>query len=131
EPIVAEGLAEWSTDLIMAPVAARYPIAGIGEPLKRARLARMSPRDPHITGYLLVRALGAAVPARDVVRLLAEASTDPRRVLADRRVAQAWRRHAGVPDELVPRAARLVLIPETRFTIEGGWPDPVSSRIRF
>lgn len=131
EPIIAEGLAEWSTELILAPVVARHPLAGLGEPLKRARLARMSPGDPHIAGYLLARVLASVVPAPDAVRLLVEASTEPRRVIADPRVAAAWRAHLRAPDEVGARAAGLVLVPETRFTIEGGWPDPLASRIRF
>ena len=131
EPVIAEGLAEWSTEAIMAPVVARHPITGVAEPLKRARLARMAPRDPHITGYLLARVLAGVLAPRATVALLAEASTDPRRVLADPAVQQAWRAHAGAPDQTVPRASALVLVPETRFTIEGGWPDPLESRIRF
>ena len=131
EPVIAEGLAEWTTDIVMAPIVARHPVTGLAEPLKRARLAGMAPGDPHITGYLLARTLAGLMSVPDAVGLLVEASTDPRRVLDDRRVAGAWSAHRGAPDQVVIRAAGLVLIPETRFTIEGGWPDPIESRIRF
>ena len=131
EPVIAEGLAEWSTGIIMAPVVAQYPIVGLAEPLKRARLARMAPSDPHITGYLLARVLAEVVTPDAALDLLVEASTNPQRVVADARVAKAWRAHAGAEDDVIPRPAGLVLVPETRFTIEGGWPDPIESRIRF
>lgn len=131
EPVIAEGLAEWSTEVILAPAAERLPIIAVAEPLKRARLAQMSPGDPHIHGYLLARTLAGVVPAREAAALLVEASVTPARVLESRAVARAWRRHADAPGWSVRRAAALVLVPETRFTIEGGWPDPIGARIRF
>lgn len=131
EPVIAEGVAEWATEVVMAPLVARHPTVGLAEPLKRARLARMAPDDPHLTGYLLVRALAAVLPPQEVAKILAAAATDPARVLRHEAVARAWRGFAGAPDVSVARSGGLVLVPETRFTIESGWPDPVESRIRF
>jgi hypothetical protein len=131
EPVIAEGVAEWGTEVVMASLVTRHPIVGMAEPLKRARLARMAPDDPHLTGYLLARALATVLPPHATAAALVDAATDPARVLGNPAAARAWRAVARAPDVTVPRSGGLVLVPETRFTIESGWPDPVESRIRF
>jgi hypothetical protein len=129
EPIVTEGFAEWSTELVLAPLERRYPFLAVAERLKRARFAVTQPDDPHLAGYLLARTLAAALPAADAAARLVAASVDPTAVLDDRRVAEAWQRHRGAADRRTASAGAGLLVPETRFTIEGGWPDVVETRI--
>lgn len=128
-PVIAEGFAEWSTALIMAPIAARHPITGVGEPLKRARLAGAVPDDPHVVGYLLARTLADVLPPREATARLAAASLQPSAVLEDPRVARAWARFGGGAIPATPARSTGLLVPETLFTIDGGWPDVLEVRI--
>ncbi len=52
---VAEGLAEWYTELLFRPVVDRIPLMGVGEAEKRASMAVTNPDDPHLLGYLMFR----------------------------------------------------------------------------
>lgn len=131
EPVVAEGLAEWAAEVVLAPVVARYPIVGVAEPLKRARLGVGTPDDPHVIGYLLARTLAGLLAPGATADLLVAASLDASVVTRDRAVSRAWARQSRTADLTLHRRPALVLVPETVFTIEGGWPDPVAGRLRF
>jgi hypothetical protein len=131
DPLLAEGFAEWSAERILAPVAERFPLLGVGERAKRARMARVDSGDVHLQGYLLVRALAEVVPERErLLRLAVDASVDARRVLADPAIARRWRSHARTPDRPFGAASRRMLIPEVRFTLEDQYPDILATRIR-
>ena len=130
DPFVAEGIAEWRAERIMAPLAARFPLLGVGEPEKRARLAASRPDDQHVVGYAMVRALREAVPDdASFERLLLAATNDPRAVAADPALARAWAGHPG-RDYVVAAPSRRVLVPETTFTVEDNFPDLLGMRIR-
>ncbi|HET8650778.1 MAG TPA: hypothetical protein VFL95_12110 [Gemmatimonadales bacterium] len=129
DPVIAEGIAEWSSAQIMAPVVARWPLLGVGEPAKRARMARVDSTDSHLNGYLLVSALAQVVPQPAQLRaLLVRASSVPSRVMGDSAVARAWARWRDAPGR-PPVSGGRVLIPETRFTVDTGWPDLAGVRI--
>jgi len=129
DPYVAEGVAEWRTDELLRPLAAAFPLLLAGEAEKRVRLAADG-TEPHALGFLMVRALAEAVPD-SVVRLglLLDAADDPSVVLSRARLRAAWARYRNAPDLPHGTAARRALIPETTFTVEDGYPDPVEVRI--
>ena len=133
DPFIAEGIAEWKAERILASLASRFPLLAVGEPEKRARLSRTRPDDQHLLGYAMVRALHDALPeaSRTDARLGAlvlAAAADPFAVAADPVLARAWGRHAG-RDHVVPAPSRRIVVPETTFTVEDSYPDLVGLRI--
>jgi hypothetical protein len=125
-------VAEAWSERVLSPAHAAVPLVAVGEVEKRARLARSERDDPHVLGYLAVRAALAAVsPGQQgaaLARLLelggvTEMATDPA-------FAPGWRRHAGAPDVVLPFASRRFLVPETTFTVQDGVPDAVGATIR-
>ena len=131
EPYLAEGFAEWSTERILAPLVARWPLLALGELEKRAGLAREGPGEQHTMGYALVRALDAALPNPGVTTdLLLRHAERPAAIVAEPALRRAWNRHSPGGRTVcfaVPAAG--VLIPEVTFTIEDGFPDVIASRI--
>jgi len=130
EPYLAEGFAEWSTERILAPLVARWPLLALGELEKRAGLAQENTEDQHSIGYALVRALAAELPdPAATTRLLLRNATQPYNVGTERALRRAWRAHTGKPDRVFPVPASKILVPEVTFTIEDGFPDVIASRI--
>lgn len=130
EPYLAEGFAEWSAELVMAPLAERWPILFLGELQKRAGLASGGADDQHAMGYALVRALAAAVPGHVATTdLLLRHAEDPASLVRHRATARAWSRYADKQDRVLALPAHRFLTPEVTFTIEDGYPDVVASRI--
>ena len=130
DPYVAEGFAEWRTERALSPIVAQLPLLGLPEAEKRARLALTDPADPHVLGYLLVRAAadGIADPGRVSAALLRRGD-DFTLLAADPVFAGRWARYAAAPDRVLMVPSRRVLVPETTFTVEDGYPDLVSTRI--
>lgn len=129
DPWLAEGLAEAWSERVLAPAHAAVPLVAVGEAEKHARLARTAPDDPHVLGYLIVRAgLGGDGAERRLVRFLD--APDLVAVLRDPELVPAWRATAGAPDLVVPLASRRFLVPETTFTITDRVPDAVRATIR-
>lgn len=130
EPYLAEGFAEWSTERILAPVVARWPLLALGELEKRAGLAQENAEDQHSIGYALVQVLAAelADPAA-TTKLLLRHAAQPSNLGAERALRRAWRAYAGKPDRLFPVPASRILVPEVTFTIEDGFPGVIASRI--
>ncbi|MEO8198876.1 MAG: hypothetical protein ABI679_00010 [Gemmatimonadota bacterium] len=126
DPFLAEGLAEWLTEVALAPAYQEYPFLAFGEAEKRVCL----PDDnPHNLGYLMVRTLaGTLGDPLATVALLVRAGTTPEEVLRDHRVATAWGRFPGA-DRVFPRRGGPVLIPQVTFTVEDGEPGLVEFRI--
>ncbi|HEU4829361.1 MAG TPA: hypothetical protein VFT04_09200 [Gemmatimonadales bacterium] len=130
DPFIAEGAAERSTELLLAPLVARFPLLGMAEAEKRTRLAATSRNEQHVLGYAMIRALEEAVadPARREV-LVEIAGDDPAAAARAPELAAAWRRHARVPDLRLDAPSRRVLVPETTFTVEDRYPDVIATRI--
>lgn len=130
EPYLAEGFAEWSTELIMAPVVARWPLLSLGELQKRAGLARNGPDDQHAIGYALVRALAEALSDPGITTsLLLRHAESPSSIVGHPTLRRAWNRHALAPERVMAIPADRILIPEVTFSVEDGFPEVISSRI--
>lgn len=130
EPYLAEGFAEWSTERILAPLVARWPLLALGELEKRAGLAQENAEDHHAVGYALVRALAAELPGPTATtRLLLRHASQPSGLATEGALRRAWPAFAGKPDRVFPVPASRILVPEVTFTIEDGVPDVVGSRI--
>ncbi|MEP7227574.1 MAG: hypothetical protein ABI785_09460 [Gemmatimonadales bacterium] len=130
EPYLAEGFAEWSTERILTPLVARWPLIGLGEREKRAGLIQENGDDQHSIGYALVEALAVELPdPAAITKLLLRHAAQPSALANEGRLMRAWRAYAGKPDRVFPVPASKILVPEITFTIEDGQPDVVSSRI--
>ena len=130
DPFVAEGIAEWQTERILSILGSVFPLLAVHEPEKRARLRAGSDVEHHALGYAMVRALAAAVPDRArLTTLLFDALADPAAVSRASEPRRAWARFGG-PELVVSAPSLRVLVPETTFTIEDGYPDVVATRIR-
>jgi hypothetical protein len=129
DPYLAEGFAEWRTERALAPAAALFPLIMFGEVEKRLRLAQADSTDPHVLGYLLVRAAadGQSNPGHLTGALLRRGD-DAAAVAADA-FASRWARYRDTPDWILRSPSRRVLVPETTFTIEDNVADLVSTRI--
>jgi hypothetical protein len=130
EPYLAEGFAEWSSERILEPLHARWPLLALGELEKRAGLSSGTLEDQHSLGYALVTTLAAALqdPARTTHLLLSNAE-QPGRIATQPALKKAWKSYARMPDRVVAVPARRILIPEVTFSVEDGFPDIISSRI--
>ena len=133
-PWLVEGIAETWTDLVLAPIVSRLPLFGLAEAEKRVRL-QGNELDPHVTGYLVARAAigaagtrGTAAPAS--IRHLIEAG-DPARMAADPLFAGTFRDPGDVAPLIIPAPSRRFLVPESIFTVDTRFPDPVSTVIRM
>lgn len=130
DPFIAEGLAERRTEILLAPVVARFPLLGVAEVEKRTRLAAGGGNEHHVLGYAMVRALEEAVPdAARRARLLELAADDLGAVTGAPELSRAWRGHARAADLRLDAPSRRVLVPETTFTIEDRYPDVTATRI--
>lgn len=133
-PWLVEGIAEAWTDLVLVPVTARMPLFGFAEAEKRVRLSG-NELDPHVTGYLMVRAAlnaaaarGSAAPA--AIGQLIEAG-DPARVAQDPLFSAGFRDPGDVAPLIIPAPSRRFLVPESIFTVDTRFPDPLSTIIRM
>jgi hypothetical protein len=130
EPYLAEGFAEWSTERILAPLVARWPLLALGELEKRAGLAQENSEEQHAMGYALVRALAAELPGpAATTKLLLRNATDPLNLGTEPALRRAWRAYSGKPDRMFRVPASRILVPEVTFTIEDGFPDVIATRI--
>ena len=130
EPYLAEGFAEWSTERILGPLHARWPLLALGELEKRAGQASGSADDQHAVGYALVATLAATLrdPAR-TTRLLLLNAENPARIANHPGLKRAWKKYGRAADHVLPVPARRILIPEVTFSVEDGFPDVIASRI--
>lgn len=126
DPWLSEGAAEWATELTLAPLMATTPLLALMESEKRAGIGLARGDDPHVLGYLLVRASAsrAASPAlvRDrLVRLLHDMTL----FAAESGFARTRPRNT----PLLWRPATLALIPEITFTWDDGVADQIQRRL--
>lgn len=130
EPHLAEGFAEWSSERILAPVTARWPLLGLGELEKRADLVGRGAEDQHVFGYALLRSLASALPSSGAVfDLLLRFAEDPSGIDNHPALRRAWRKYRAAPDQVLHAPGYRLLIPEVTFTVEDGYPDVTATRI--
>lgn len=126
DPFLAEGFAEWMSEVILASVVEEFPLFAFGETEKRLSLAQ---NDPHQLGYLLVRTLARTLGDVQATRLLMiRSASSPELVIRDPRVRRAWSAYRGA-DRNMARRGEPLLLPMVIFTIEDGTPDLVQSQI--
>ena len=130
QPHLAEGFAEWSSERILRPVVARWPLLAFGELEKRADLNQRGADDQHALGYALVSALASALPTPEqVTELLLRHADDPAGLAREPALRKRWSRNRGTPDRSLSSPMFPLLIPEVTFTIDAGFPDVVATRI--
>jgi hypothetical protein len=130
QPYLAEGFAEWSTERILAPLVARWPLLGLGELEKRAGLTQGGADDQHAMGYALVRALAAALPNPSATtKVLLKYADHPSRIMTEPLLQKAWSKYRGTRDRNLTAPGYRLLIPEVTFTVEDGFPDVIATRI--
>lgn len=122
DPWLSEGAAEWATELTLAPLLGMTPLLALMESEKRAGIRFARSDDPHVLGYLLVRASASRVANPAVLRdRLVRLLHDP----AAFAVASGFARAGSRSRPLLWRPATLAVIPEITFT----WDDGVADRI--
>ncbi len=130
QPHLAEGFAEWSAEQILEQVMARWPLLGLGELEKRADLVRRGSEDQHAIGYALVTALAAALPDPDqTTEFLLRNAQDPSRIPSEPALRAAWSRYRGAAGKTLRTSMYPTLTPEVTFTMDGSFPDVVTTRI--
>ncbi len=127
DPWLAEGFAEWATDLILAPARRQAPLLLAISQARRLAIQGMTSDDPHVLGYRLVRA--AADRVRDP-RLVRDRLT---RLLHD---LPGFARISGLagrssrPALTLLRPVNAAVIPEVTFVFDGGAALDVHRRLR-
>lgn len=123
-PWLAEGAAEWATEAILAQGGVP-PLLVLLESEKRLAIGAGIPEDTHVLGYLLVRAGVNRTPdARTLRQVLQRHLHDPEGF------AEAIGLAGDARQRGVPRPSTLVVIPEVRFTFDGGLAEAPSRLLR-
>ena len=126
DPFLAEGFAEWLSEVILSRAGDEFPLLSFGETEKRVSLTQ---NDPHHLGYLLVRTVAKTLRNVESTRhLLVRSAANPELIMRDPRVRRAWASHRGA-DRTLSRRGEPLLLPMAVFTIEDGYPDLVQSQI--
>lgn len=126
-PWLAEGAAEWATEAVLAPARRSTPLLPLMEALKRGSIGLTGADDPHVLGYLLVRALATrssdpALLRERLIRLL----HDPVALAREYRLDLPVR--SGEPIRL-NRPVSPGVIPEIDFTWDDGVAEKLSRRL--
>jgi hypothetical protein len=124
--VLAEGLAEWEAERVLAPLIGRWPLLGVFEAEKRAAMAAQAPDDPHLLGYRLAGGLSARVTDATLVRLLVRYAGDLDGLSRDPALAKAALGRRPVPPS---GYSTPVLIPETRFSVDDISPEIIGTRL--
>lgn len=125
-PVLAEGLAEWEAERVLAPLIGKWPLLGVFEAEKRAAMAAQAPDDPHLLGYRLASGLSGRMSETAVVRLLVRYAGDLDALARDPAVASS---KAARPSSPAPGYSTPVLIPETRFSVDDTSPEVIGTRL--
>ncbi len=127
DPWLAEGAAEWATDLILAPCRDQAPVLLAISQARRLALQQRTSDDPHALGYRLVRAAADRAHDATVVR---DRLT---RLLHD---LNGFARVSGLADKstwsplTLVRPVNAAVIPEVTFVFDGGAALDVHRRLR-
>ncbi|HSE27534.1 MAG TPA: hypothetical protein VLA95_04845 [Gemmatimonadales bacterium] len=127
-PHLVAGLAESAADRSVAGLA--FLPASLA--LRRALDAAGDPQSPAIVGHALLRVLAEALDPATPGDLRAEAvalGSDPHAVAGRAALARAWSAWRDAPPLVLPSARGPLLVPELRFTVEGGEPQVERMRV--
>ncbi len=127
DPWLAEGAAEWATDLILAPCRAQAPVILAISQARRLSIQGRTSDDPHALGYRLVRA--AAKHAGNSQRVRDRLTRYLHDLPAFARVSGLSGRGTLPPLTLV-RPVNAAVIPEVTFVYDGGAALDVHRRFR-
>lgn len=130
DPFVAEGLAEWYTELTLRSIAERLPLFGLGEAEKRAAMAVGRPDDPHLIGYRLFRLLhDAGNDARELITIASRSGHDINALLEEYSALLPDLEGSNVPDRMFPMGTVRRIVPEVMFQIDGLSPLHLERRL--
>ena len=130
DPFVAEGLAEWYTELVLRPIVERLPLFGLGEAEKRAAMAVSRPDDPHLVGYRLFRLLhGAGRNAGELIGAASLAGHDVNALLEDYSALFPDVASSNVRDKMFSVGTVRRIVPEVMFQIDGLSPLHLERRL--
>ncbi len=130
DPFVAEGLAEWYTELVLGPIVERLPLFGLGEAEKRAAMAVARPDDPHLLGYQLFSLLyGADVNAGELIGAASLSGHDVNALLDGYSGLFPELKSSNVRDRLLSVGTVPRIVPEVTFQIDGLSPLHLERRL--
>lgn len=127
DPWLAEGAAEWATDLILAPCLAQASVVLAISQARRLTIQGRTSDDPHALGYRLVRAAATRAGNPRLVRDRLTRYLDDLPAFA--RVSGLTGRGRLPPLTLV-RPVNAAVIPEATFVYDGGAALDVHRRFR-
>lgn len=126
-PWMVEGAAEWATEAVLAPGGRSTPLLRLMEAVKRGSIALTGGDDPHVLGYLLVRALAARSRTPTELReRLVQSLHDPLALARAYRLDGVVR--GGAPLRL-NRPASAGIIPEMSFKWDDGLAEQLTRRL--
>jgi len=130
DPFVAEGLAEWYTELVLGPIVERLPLFGLGEAEKRAAMAVARPDDPHLLGYRLFSLLyGANANAGELIGAASLSGDDVNALLDGYSNLFPGLKSSNVRDRLLSVGTVPRIVPEVTFQIDGLSPLHLERRL--
>ena len=130
DPFVAEGLAEWYTELVLRPIVQRLPLFGLGEAEKRASMAVSRPDDPHLIGYQLFRLLqGAGSSSGELIDAASLSGQDVNALLEDYSALFPDLESRNVRDRIFSVGTVQRIVPEVMFQIDGLSPLHLERRL--
>ena len=130
DPFVAEGLAEWYTELVLRPIVQRLPLFGLGEAEKRASMAVSRPDDPHLIGYQLFRLLqGAGSNSVELIDAASLSGQDVNALLEDYSALFPDLESRNVRDKIFSVGTVQRIVPEVMFQIDGLSPLHLERRL--
>ena len=130
DPFVAEGLAEWYTELVLRPIVQRLPLFGLGEAEKRASMAVSRPDDPHLIGYQLFRLLqGAGSSSGELIDAASLSGQDVNALLEDYSALFPDLESRNMRDRIFSVGTVQRIVPEVMFQIDGLSPLHLERRL--
>jgi hypothetical protein len=130
DPFVAEGLAEWYTELVLRPIVERLPLFGLGEAEKRASMAVSRPDDPHLIGYQLFRLLqGAGSNSGELIDAASLSGQDVNALLEGYSALFPDLESRNVRDRIFSVGTVQRIVPEVMFQIDGLSPLHLERRL--
>ncbi|MEI2719760.1 MAG: hypothetical protein V9E87_06410 [Gemmatimonadales bacterium] len=127
DPWLAEGFAEWATEVTLGPGRQAVPLLLLLDAEKRTALWGGMSEEPHALGYRLVRAAAARLPLATRRSSFVSRLDNPAAVA---RLANFPATSRGAP-LLLRRPVTAAVVPEITLTWDAGVADAVTRRLLF